>query len=98
VSDTQDHDDAGPEAGSEQPDREQPEPQRLRLRRAPKYRAFGLTGLVAGVLIGLVLALGSAADGDYSQQTIAGYFAASFGLVGVLSGLGLAVLADRRRP
>jgi di/tricarboxylate transporter len=73
------------------------EPVRLRMRRAPKYRAFGLTGVIVGVVIGLVLAFSREAGADYSQQTIAGYFAASFGLVGALIGLGLAVVADRRR-
>jgi hypothetical protein len=70
----------------------------FRLRRAPRYRPFGLTGVLLGVVGGVVLALSFPAQADYSMQTIAGYFAAIFGLVGGLLGLGLAVLIERRRP
>jgi hypothetical protein len=76
---------------------EQSAPVRLRLRRAPRYRAFGFTGAGIGVLAGVILALSFTASGDYSIRTIAGYFAASFGLVGALIGLGAAVLIERRR-
>jgi hypothetical protein len=69
----------------------------LRLRRAPRYGAFGLTGMIFGVVAGVVLALSFTAASNYSMQTIAGYFAAIFGLVGALSGLGVAVLIERRR-
>jgi hypothetical protein len=72
-------------------------PAQLRLRRAPRYRRFGLTGVLAGVLTGVVLALSFTVASDYSIQTIAGYFAAILGLVGALLGLGLAVLIERRR-
>jgi anti-sigma factor RsiW len=73
------------------------EPVSYRLRRAPRYRAFGLTGLVIGVILGAVLALSSPAAGDYSAQTILGYFVSIFGLLGALLGCGAAVLLDRRR-
>jgi hypothetical protein len=72
-------------------------PVTYRLRRAPRYRAFGLTGLVIGVILGAVLALSSPASGDYSAQTILGYFVAIFGLLGALLGCGAAVLLDRRK-
>ncbi len=55
------------------PDEETPEPSgpvTYRMRRAPRYRAFGLTGLVIGVILGAVLAVSSPASGDYSSQTI----------------------------
>lgn len=76
---------------------EAPEPTRLRMRRAPRYRAFGGTGVAIGVAVGVILALSFKADSNYSIQTITGYFAASFALFGGVLGLGLAVLLERRR-
>jgi|tagenome__1003787_1003787.scaffolds.fasta_scaffold20840664_2 drug/metabolite transporter (DMT)-like permease len=70
----------------------------LRMRRAPRYRAFGLTGALLGVAAGVVLALSFTVASDYTIQTIAGYFAAIFGLCGTVLGLALAVLIERRRP
>jgi hypothetical protein len=72
-------------------------PASLRLRRAPRYRPFGLTGALIGVIAGVILALSFTATSDYTMQTIAGYFAAILGLIGTVLGLGLAVLLDRRR-
>ncbi len=69
----------------------------LRMRRAPRYLPFGLSGALIGVIAGVVLALSFSATSDYSIRTIAGYFAAIFGLVGALTALGLAVLIERRR-
>ena len=69
----------------------------LRLRRAPRYRPFGLTGALIGVIAGIVLALSFTAGANYTMQTIAGYFAAIFGLLGAVLGLGLAVLIERRQ-
>jgi hypothetical protein len=69
----------------------------LRLRRAPRYGPFGLTGALLGIVIGIGLALAHPAASNYSMQTIAGYFAASFGLIGAVLGLGVAVLIERRR-
>jgi hypothetical protein len=72
-------------------------PAQLRMRRAPRYRAFGGTGAGIGVLAGVILALSFTATSDYSIRTIVGYFAAIFGLVGVTAGLAAAVLIERRR-
>jgi hypothetical protein len=66
-------------------------------RRAPRYRAFGATGAVIGVAVGLVLGLVPELAGDYTRQAIAGYFATTLGLVGALLGLGVALLVERRR-
>ncbi len=89
--------DPAPGPGAE-PEPGEPEPPvQYRMRRAPRYRSFGLTGVVAGVVIGLILALSQPTDGTYSQRTIAGYFAASFALLGAMAGRGAAVLAERRR-
>lgn len=83
---------AGPQAGEPRP-----EPVRYELRRAPKYFSFGLTGAAIGAFAGLVLALAFPISGDYSERAIVGYFAAILGLIGVLTGLGVAVLIERRR-
>jgi predicted phage tail protein len=72
-------------------------PAGYRLRRAPRYRAFGLTGVIVGIVIGAVLAMSFQATGDYSAQTILGYFVAIFGLLGALFGGGVAVLLDRKK-
>ena len=72
-------------------------PAGFRLRRAPRYRSFGITGAVIGVVAGAAVALSFTATSDYSIRTITGYFAAILGLVGTLLGLGLAVLLERRR-
>jgi hypothetical protein len=69
----------------------------LRLRRAPRYRPFGLTGVLLGVVAGVILALSFPATSNYSMQTVAGYFATILGLIGGLAGLGLAILIERRR-
>jgi hypothetical protein len=69
----------------------------LRLRRAPRYLPFGLTGALIGIVAGVALALSFSAAANYSIQTIAGYFAAAFGLIGAVLGLGAAVLIERRR-
>jgi len=66
-------------------------------RRAPRYRAFALTGVVIGLVIGVVLAWSQPITGDYSRTTIVAYLAASLGLLGGLLGLGAAVLVERRR-
>jgi hypothetical protein len=81
----------------DEPREEPPAPEEYRMRRAPKYLPFGLTGIVLGVVVGLLLAYSRPADGDYSQQTVAGYFAAILGLVGALLGFGVAILIERRR-
>jgi hypothetical protein len=72
-------------------------PTQLRMRRAPRYLPFGSTGALIGVLAGVALALSFTAAANYSIQTIAGYFAAAFGLIGAVLGLGTAVLLERRR-
>lgn len=82
---------------NEPDDEQRPERAEYRLRRAPKYLPFGLTGAVLGVVVGLVLALSNPVNGDYSERAIIGYFAAILGLIGGLVGLGVAVLIERRR-
>jgi hypothetical protein len=66
-------------------------------RRAPKYRAFGVSGVLAGVAIGLAIGLlkQKPDDADYTTQAAAGYFATALGLLGALAGLAVALLAER---
>ena len=79
-----------------QPPGAQP-PGQYRLRRAPRYRSFGLTGVVAGAVVGLIVAYSQPAVGDYSSRTIAGYFGVSCALIGGLAGLAAALLLERWR-
>ena len=74
-----------------------PGPTQLRLRRAPRYRPFGVTGALIGIIAGVILALSFTAASNYTMQTIAGYFAAILGLIGAVLGLAIAVLIERRR-
>jgi len=77
---------------------EPPERVVVNRRRAPRYRAFGVTGALVGVAVGLVLGLVPDLQGDdYTRQAITGYFVTAFGLVGALLGLGAALLVERRR-
>ncbi len=71
---------------------------RVRLRRAPRYRPFALTGAVVGALLMLVVALVfGTSDGRFSETTLVGYLVAIGLLVGGLLGATAAVLAERRR-
>ena len=87
---------------SEPPPDEQPEPAPapvpVRLRRAPRYRAFVLTGALLGALAGIVasLLLGDP-DSLFSTGTTTGYLAAIGLLLGGLLGGTVAVLVDRPR-
>jgi hypothetical protein len=69
-----------------------------RVRRAPRYGSFVVTGAAVGVVIALVLSLSRPATGQFSQNSVIGYVAATLGLLGALAGAGVAVLLDRRRP
>lgn len=79
------------------------------LRRAPRYRAFVLSGVVVGVLVAfvLVLTLGGGQDGaapgsglpDLGTGPVLIFTALTLGLVGALVGGLVALLQDRRsRP
>jgi hypothetical protein len=91
---------------SEQPSSDQPseppaEPDGVRygrVRRAPRYGSFVVTGAVIGAVIGLVLSVSRPSTGQFSQNSVIGYVAATLGLLGALLGAGVAVLLDRRRP
>ena len=72
----------------------------VRVRRAPKYLPFIVTGVVVGVLLGVVVAFafGDPAQAErFSRSTLVRYFAAILGLLGGLVGAAAAVLLERRR-
>ena len=72
-------------------------PSVVRPLRVPRYRAFGLSGALIGVIAGVILATSRPADDGFSLSTIVGYFATALGLIGTLIGLGAAVLVERTR-
>jgi hypothetical protein len=70
-------------------------PRQVRLRRAPRYRAFVLTGALVGVLVGLVVSRFSPTDPGYSGGSTFGYLAVVLGLIGSVLGGTAAVLIER---
>ncbi len=73
-----------------------PAPVQVRLRRAPRYRAFVLLGAVLGVIAGVVASLLLADPGyRFSLGTTTGYLAAIGLLLGGLLGGTVAVLVER---
>jgi hypothetical protein len=89
------HPDDGPQPAAEP----QAEPQQVSLRRAPRYRAFVVSGLVVGLLVSLALSvLFPGGVGEFSGRAVFGYLAAGLGLVGgVLGGLAAVVVERPRR-
>ncbi len=84
-------------AGSAEPPADRPRgPRYGRPRRAPRYGSFVVTGAVVGIVLAVVVSLSQPATGQFSQNSVVGYVAAIFGLVGALAGAALAVLLDRR--
>ncbi|MFI7585738.1 hypothetical protein ACIB24_01540 [Spongisporangium articulatum] len=74
----------------------------VRVRRAPRYFPFALTGFALGAVLGLVVAqlppeqvdtIGKQLNTRSPEMT----FVLLFGLIGVLLALGLALLLERRR-
>jgi hypothetical protein len=76
------------------------EPVPVRVRRAPRFAPFIVTGAVVGVLVGILVATATssaATDGQLGGKTVTGYLAMIGLLLGGVLGAGLAVLVDRRR-
>lgn len=70
--------------------------QRVRYRRAPRYRLLVTTGVVLGAVVALVLALVVATPTEtYGRAAIFGYLLAGLGIVGGLLGGVVGVLLDR---
>lgn len=75
---------------------------RAAARRTPRYRSFLVAGALAGVVVGVVLALVAGPAGTAPQRHVgtAGVVivvASALGVVGMLLGGALAVLRDRPR-
>jgi hypothetical protein len=68
-----------------------------RRRRAPRYGSFLATGALVGIVLGVVLSFSRPATGQFSQNSVVGYVAATLGLLGALLGAAVAILLDRRR-
>ena len=69
----------------------------MRVRRAPRYRAFVLTGVAAGLLAALAVGVAHAVTAGTSVGSGLVYLLLGFGLIGSLVGAGSAVLVERRR-
>jgi len=73
----------------------------VRIRRAPRYRAFVLVGAILGLVAGAVtsIVLGGG-PGSFSPLTLTGYVGVIGLLLGGLGGGAVAVLVERprRRP
>ena len=69
---------------------------RVRVRRAPKYRPFTVTGAVLGLVAGIAVSVifGRASD-RFAPSVLIGYLAVIGMLIGGVLGAGAAVLAER---
>jgi hypothetical protein len=69
----------------------------VRIRRAPRYRAFVFVGAILGLVAGAVssIALGGG-SGAFSPTTVTGYVGVIGLLLGGLLGAAVAVLVERR--
>ncbi|MFD0484347.1 hypothetical protein ACFQ46_17250 [Kineococcus sp. GCM10028916] len=65
-------------------------------RRAPRFRAFVVTGLVLAFVVAAIVAAVTPARDGYSQRALFGYLFCALALFGVLLGGLVAVLVDRR--
>ena len=77
---------------SQQPRKHEPR----RIRSAPKFSAFLLTGALAGLVLGLVLGVTGPADARYDSFTAPGLLGLIFAGLGALTGGVVAVLLEKR--
>ena len=64
--------------------------------RPPKFRAFLLTGGLAGLLVGVFLGVSGPEDPRYDTSAAVGFLGLLCAALGVLAGGLVAVLLDRR--
>ena len=67
-----------------------------RVRRAPRFSAFQLTGGLAVLVLGLLLSSSGPVDSRYDASAAAGFLGLIFAGLGALAGGLVAVLLDRR--
>jgi hypothetical protein len=72
-------------------------PRQVTLRRAPRYRAFVLTGVGLGVALAAVLTVVFPNNGDFSVGALFGYVAVVLALLLGVAGALLAVYLERPR-
>lgn len=65
------------------------------LRRAPRYRAFVLTGALVGIVLAILLTALFPDSGRFSTGSVMGYLAVALALIGGLLGAAVAVLIER---
>lgn len=68
-----------------------------RVRRAPRYRRFTVTGIVLGILVAVVAVQFADPTARISRTDVAIYLAVLFGGIGGLLGLLCAVSIERRQ-
>lgn len=67
-----------------------------KVRSAPRFTAFLLTGAVAGLLIGFLLSVAGPVATSYDTSAVLGFLGLIFAGLGMLVGGVVAVLLDRR--
>lgn len=88
-------------AQDEQDEQATPEPEgtefvQVHRRRAPRFRAFVITGLLLAFVVSAIVAAVTPPAGGYSQQALFGYAFVVLAVVFCLLGGLIAVLVDRR--
>ncbi len=74
-----------------------PQPRPVRVRRAPRYRAFTLTGVAVGLVVATAFGVTTQGSDAASMRTVLTYLGLGLGLIGGLLGAAAAVLVERRR-
>jgi hypothetical protein len=69
---------------------------RIRLRRAPRYRAFVGTGTLLGLVAAALLVIARPVHEGSTPRTVFVYFALGLSLIGALVGAAAAILLERR--
>ena len=67
---------------------------RVRVRRAPRYPAFLVTGTVLGLLVAVVSGFTGPVDPTVGRGQLVGYLAIGFGLLGLLLGALVAIAIE----
>ncbi|MCG2623553.1 hypothetical protein LVY72_16775 [Arthrobacter sp. I2-34] len=67
----------------------------LIVRRAPKFVPFMVAGTVLGVVVAAVVALAGPESAEFTRGAVFGFFGVLFGLAGLLVGAVVALVLDR---